>query len=81
MRSSLPVMVAKRACQSAVNFSNGVQFRILKISEGEGAKIPRLKLVSFSARSRNFVQSADKVFGSQVCVTLEHLHRLMSANR
>jgi hypothetical protein len=44
------------------------------------AKISRLKLINLSGRSRYFVQFTDEVFGSQVCVTLKHLHRLMTAD-
>lgn len=44
---------------------------------GGVAKILRFKLASFSARSRYFVQFTDEVFGSQVRVTLKHLHRFM----
>ena len=63
---SLPVMVTKRAGQNAITWSSGGQFRIQKNSEGAGggAKIPRLKLINLSGRSRYFVQFTDEVFGS-----------------
>lgn len=74
-------MVTKRAGQNAIRWSSGGQFRTQQSSEGAGvAKISRLKLINLSGRSRYFVQFTDEVFGSQVCVTLKHLHRLMTAD-
>ena len=40
------------------------QYRIRKSSEGAVARIPRLKLINLSGRSRYFVQFTDEVFGS-----------------
>lgn len=78
MRSSPPLMVTKRAgLQSGGQVECNFAYRKAPEVRGDVAKIPRLKLVSFSARSRYFVQFTDEVFGSQMCVTLKHLHRFM----
>jgi len=71
------------ACWSKCN--QVVKWRAISRTESSegagGGQNPRLELINVSSRFRYFVQFTDKVFGSQVCVTLKHLHRLMSANR
>ena len=58
-----------RGCQTSMTSSS--------TGEGDAAKSPHPELVNLSVRSRYFAQLTDQVFGSQVCISLKHLHRFM----